>query len=173
MLSGTAHVLGSTSSAHCSWWATGVRFGRQSFDSYFYAHSLFRTDSSSDVATPLTVGSSGVNSGCPVAASALLPTGLKHSARWHFGATSSSTLVGRQWLRARMGHFAETVSSSYHRTADYDTHTRSSVVFRFTGEVTDGTTAMARLDQIIPVSTSTFSDWTILSASCTAISGLR
>ena len=36
-----------------------------------------------------------------------------------------------------------------------------------------GTTAIARFDHIIPVRTSTLSDWIILSASCTAISGLR
>ena len=32
---------------------------------------------------------------------------------------------------------------------------------------------MARFDQMIPVSTSTLSDWIIRSASCTATSGLR
>ena len=37
----------------------------------------------------------------------------------------------------------------------------------------DGTTAIARFDQMIPVRTSTSSAWIILSASCTATSGLR
>ena len=100
---GTAWVTTSLASSPttCTWQATDIRFSSARQEKWVQPFSMSTRTKVRDLRLgALSRGGSWVDSGCPVAASAFLPTGLRRSGDGHVGATSSGSWVGRRWYVA-------------------------------------------------------------------------
>lgn len=128
---GTAQVTTAASGVFaCTWGASGIGFGWETFHRFVWMSSS-STRVSSSGAIPVTRSLSWVDSGCPVPASSFLPTALKTSATGQFAASSSGSIVGRRWYVAAFPYFGGRYSversqaswGRYRRTERYSTMT--------------------------------------------------
>ena len=114
---GTAQVTTAGSDVvHCSWGATGIAFGWRNTEN-FRGSTSYSTGRSSSAPIAVSRASSWVDSDCPVAPSSFLPVAMKTSARGHFGALNSHTMLGRRWYMASMPYFPDQFSSN--RSSDW------------------------------------------------------
>jgi len=109
---GTALVTTAGSDVfHCSWGATGIAFGWRKTES-FRGSTSFSTGRSGSAPIAVSRASSWVDGDCPVSPSSFLPAYMKTSARGHFGALNSNTMLGRRWYMASMPYFPDHFSSN-------------------------------------------------------------
>ena len=123
---GTAQVTTAGSEVfQCSWGATGIEFGWRETE-HANGSTSFSTRRSTSAPIAVRRSSSWVDSDCPVMPSSFLPVAMKTSARGHFGAMNSSTMLGRRWYMASMPYFPDHFSS--HQWADWmgRSHSRGS-----------------------------------------------